>query len=60
MVLVDRPDPNAYPKRFVSFRRVGTGLTDDDLETVVKKLKLYFRKYEYSKKTQPSFLSSYK
>ncbi|XWS28144.1 hypothetical protein CRYUN_Cryun25bG0040400 [Craigia yunnanensis] len=53
--LADRPDPNAYPRRFVSFCRVGTGLTDDDLETVVKKLKPYFRKYEYPKKTQPSF-----
>ncbi|KAA3485976.1 DNA ligase 4 isoform X1 [Gossypium australe] len=47
--LADRPDPNAYP------RRVGTGLTDDDLETVAKKLKPYFRKYEYPKKMQPSF-----
>ncbi|XP_022755489.1 DNA ligase 4 isoform X3 [Durio zibethinus] len=53
--LADRPDPNAYPRRFLSFCRVGTGLTDDDLETVVKKLKPYFRKYEYLKKTQPSF-----
>ncbi|OMP08515.1 DNA ligase, ATP-dependent [Corchorus olitorius] len=53
--LADRPDPNAYPRRFVSFCRVGTGLSDHDLETVVKKLKPYFRKYEYPKKTQPSF-----
>ncbi|XVE71898.1 hypothetical protein DITRI_Ditri10aG0188500 [Diplodiscus trichospermus] len=53
--LADRPDRNAYPRRFLSFCRVGAGLTDDDLETVVKKLKPYFRKYEYPKKTQPSF-----
>ncbi|XP_052482571.1 DNA ligase 4 [Gossypium raimondii] len=53
--LADRPDPNAYPRRFISFCRVGTGLTDDDLETVAKKLKPYFRKYEYPKKMQPSF-----
>ncbi|TYI48457.1 hypothetical protein E1A91_D13G249700v1 [Gossypium mustelinum] len=53
--LADRPDPNAYPRRFISFCRLGTGLTDDDLETVAKKLKPYFRKYEYPKKMQPSF-----
>ncbi|KAK6272919.1 hypothetical protein POUND7_010002 [Theobroma cacao] len=53
--LADRPDPNAYPRRFVSFCRVGTGLADDELEAVVNKLKPYFRKYEYPKKTQPSF-----
>ncbi|XVF47614.1 hypothetical protein PTKIN_Ptkin03bG0124100 [Pterospermum kingtungense] len=53
--LADRADPNAYPRRFLSFCRVGTGLTDDELETVVKKLKPYFRKYEYPKKTPPSF-----
>ncbi|XP_021275747.1 DNA ligase 4 isoform X2 [Herrania umbratica] len=53
--LADRPDPNAYPRRFVSFCRVGTGLADDDLEAVVNKLKPYFRKYEYPKKMQPSF-----
>ncbi|PPS04581.1 hypothetical protein GOBAR_AA16074 [Gossypium barbadense] len=62
--LADRPDPNAYPRRFSKSIRimslrghhdVGTGLTDDDLETVAKKLKPYFRKYEYPKKMQPSF-----
>ncbi|XP_039030849.1 DNA ligase 4-like isoform X2 [Hibiscus syriacus] len=53
--LADRQDPNAYPRRFLSFCRVGTGLTDDELETVAKKLKPYFRKYEYPKKMQPSF-----
>ncbi|KAK8515564.1 hypothetical protein V6N12_075601 [Hibiscus sabdariffa] len=55
VALADRPDPNAYPRRFISFCRVGTGLTDDELENIAKKLKPYFRKYEYPKKMQPSF-----
>lgn len=29
--------------RFMSFCRVGTGLSDDELNTVVSKLKPYFR-----------------
>ncbi|XP_058723320.1 DNA ligase 4-like [Vicia villosa] len=53
--LAERPSPNTHPKRFVSFCRVGTGLSDDELEAVVTKLKPYFRKYEYPKKRPPSF-----
>ncbi|KAK4396711.1 DNA ligase 4, partial [Sesamum angolense] len=40
---------------FVSFCRVGTGLSDEELNAVVTKLKPYFRKYEYPKKPPPSF-----
>ncbi|KAL2481826.1 DNA ligase 4 [Abeliophyllum distichum] len=47
--------PDTYPRRFVSFCRVGTGLTDEELNTVVTKLKPYFRKYEYPKKAPPSY-----
>ncbi|CAI0555826.1 unnamed protein product [Linum tenue] len=41
--------------RFISFCRVGTGLSDDELNAVVTKLKPYFRKYDYPKKAPPSF-----
>nr|KYP46728.1 DNA ligase 4 [Cajanus cajan] len=53
--LAERPSPNTHPKRFISFCRVGTGLSDDELDAVVTKLKPYFRKYEYPKKRPPSF-----
>ncbi|XP_027904082.1 DNA ligase 4 isoform X2 [Vigna unguiculata] len=53
--LAERPSPNAQPKRFISFCRVGTGLSDEELDVVVTKLKPYFRKYEYPKKRPPSF-----
>ncbi|XP_041996130.1 DNA ligase 4-like isoform X1 [Salvia splendens] len=53
--LAERPSPNAYPKRFLSFCRVGTGLSDEELSAVVTKLKPYFRKYEYPKKLPPNF-----
>ncbi|TYK03081.1 ty3-gypsy retrotransposon protein [Cucumis melo var. makuwa] len=43
MGLAERPPSNAYPRRFVSFCRVGTGLTDEELDAVVNKLKPYFR-----------------
>ncbi|TXG61119.1 hypothetical protein EZV62_012482 [Acer yangbiense] len=36
-------------------RRVGTGLSDEELDAVVTKLKPYFRKYEYPKKAPPTF-----
>ncbi|XP_039131950.1 DNA ligase 4 [Dioscorea cayenensis subsp. rotundata] len=41
---------SGYPKRFVSFCRVGTGLSDEELDALVSKLKPYFRKNEYPKK----------
>ncbi|CAK7345720.1 unnamed protein product [Dovyalis caffra] len=47
--LAERPAPNMYP------RRVGNGLSDEELDTVVSKLKPYFRKNEYPKKSPPSF-----
>ncbi|XP_054805220.1 DNA ligase 4 [Prosopis cineraria] len=53
--LAERPSPSAHPKRFISFCRVGTGLSDDELDALVTKLKPYFRKYEYPKKKPPSF-----
>ncbi|XP_019417212.1 PREDICTED: DNA ligase 4 isoform X1 [Lupinus angustifolius] len=53
--LAERPSPNTHPKRFVSFCRVGTGLSDDELDALVTKLKPYFSKYEYPKKRPPSF-----
>ncbi|CAH9140878.1 unnamed protein product [Cuscuta epithymum] len=53
--LSERPSPGTYPRRFISFCRVGTGLSDEELEAVVTKLKPYFRRYEYPKQTPPSF-----
>ncbi|KAL6843747.1 hypothetical protein ACP4OV_026318 [Aristida adscensionis] len=35
---------------FISFCRVGTGLSDEELDALVTKLKPYFRKNEYPKK----------
>ncbi|XP_038889086.1 DNA ligase 4 isoform X3 [Benincasa hispida] len=55
MGLAERPPSNGYPRRFISFCRVGTGLTDEELDAVVNKLKPYFRKSEYPRKTAPSF-----
>ncbi|KAG2398581.1 DNA ligase [Vigna angularis] len=53
--LAERQSPNAQPMRFISFCRVGTGLSDEELDVVITKLKPYFRKYEYPKKRPPSF-----
>ncbi|XP_050372966.1 DNA ligase 4 [Argentina anserina] len=53
--LAERPVANTYPRRFVSFCRVGTGLTDEELDAVETKLKPYLRKYDYPKKAPPSF-----
>ncbi|GFP84377.1 DNA ligase 4 [Phtheirospermum japonicum] len=39
--LAERPAPNTYPRRFISFCRVGTGLSDEELNAVVTKLKPY-------------------
>ncbi|KOM39864.1 hypothetical protein LR48_Vigan04g006200 [Vigna angularis] len=47
--LAERQSPNAQPMR------VGTGLSDEELDVVITKLKPYFRKYEYPKKRPPSF-----
>ncbi|KAF8670272.1 hypothetical protein HU200_050807 [Digitaria exilis] len=47
-------DDNSYPKRFLSFCRVGTGLSDEERDALVTKLKPYFMKNEYPKK-QPKF-----
>ncbi|KAL1217453.1 DNA ligase 4 [Cardamine amara subsp. amara] len=55
VALADRAEANMYPRRFMSFCRVGTGLSDDELDTVVSKLKPYFRKNEHPKKAPPSF-----
>ncbi|XP_057549954.1 DNA ligase 4 [Amaranthus tricolor] len=53
--LAEKAAPGAYPRRFVSFCRVGTGLSDDELDELVTKLKPYLRKYEYPKMSPPSF-----
>ncbi|KAE9464229.1 hypothetical protein C3L33_03861, partial [Rhododendron williamsianum] len=53
--LAERSAPDTYPKRFISFCRVGTGLSDEELDAVVTKLKPYYRKNEYPKKASPSF-----
>lgn len=53
--LAERPAPNTFPRRFISFCRVGTGLSDEELDAVATKLKPYFRKYEYPRKPPPSF-----
>ncbi|XP_010545385.1 PREDICTED: DNA ligase 4 isoform X2 [Tarenaya hassleriana] len=55
VALAERPEANVFPRRFISFCRVGTGLSDDELGSVVSKLKPYFRKNEYPKKVPPSF-----
>ncbi|XP_052198672.1 DNA ligase 4 [Diospyros lotus] len=53
--LAERSAPYTYPRRFISFCRVGTGLSDEELDAVVTKLKPYFRKNEHPKKAPPSF-----
>ncbi|XP_010273583.1 PREDICTED: DNA ligase 4 isoform X1 [Nelumbo nucifera] len=53
--LAERSAPNVYPRRFISFCRVGSGLSDDELNALLTKLKPYFRKNEYPKKSPPSF-----
>ncbi|KNA22605.1 hypothetical protein SOVF_030970 [Spinacia oleracea] len=53
--LAEKSSSGSYPRRFVSFCRVGTGLTDEELDELVTKLKPYFRKYEYPTKSPPSF-----
>ncbi|XP_052622142.1 DNA ligase 4 [Lactuca sativa] len=55
MGLAERPAKDTYPRRFVSFCRVGTGLSDKELDEVVNKLKPFFRKNEYPKKGPPSY-----
>lgn len=49
VALAERRAPDTYPRRFISFCRVGTDLSDEELDAVVTKLKPYFRKYEYPK-----------
>ncbi|THU64605.1 hypothetical protein C4D60_Mb01t28220 [Musa balbisiana] len=48
--LAELSDHTSYPKRFISFCRVGSGLSNDDLNALVAKLKPYFRKNEYPKR----------
>ncbi|XP_077221842.1 DNA ligase IV [Tasmannia lanceolata] len=55
MGLAERSTPDTYPNRFISFCRVGTGLSDEELDVIITKLKPYFRKNEYPKKKAPSF-----
>ncbi|GMP36722.1 hypothetical protein CsSME_00008751 [Camellia sinensis var. sinensis] len=53
--LAEHSTSNTYPRRYISFCRVGTGLSDEELNSVVTKLKPYFRKNEYPKKAPPNF-----
>ncbi|XP_028079718.1 DNA ligase 4 isoform X2 [Camellia sinensis] len=53
--LAEHSTSNTYPRRYISFCRVGTGLSDEELDSVVTKLKPYFRKNEYPKKAPPNF-----
>ncbi|KAJ6853458.1 putative protein ROOT PRIMORDIUM DEFECTIVE 1 [Iris pallida] len=48
--LAERSDSSSYPMRFISFCRVGTGLSDEELDALITKLKPYFRKNEYPKR----------
>ncbi|XP_042449439.1 DNA ligase 4-like isoform X2 [Zingiber officinale] len=47
--LAELSETAGYPKRFISFCRVGSGLADEELNSLVAKLKPYFRKNEYPK-----------
>ncbi|KAL2652956.1 hypothetical protein R1flu_021084 [Riccia fluitans] len=49
--LAEPHKPGQSPARFMSFCRVGTGLTDEESDHLVQKLKPYFRRYE--KNTKP-------
>nr|CAD1840284.1 unnamed protein product [Ananas comosus var. bracteatus] len=48
--LAERSDSSSFPKRFVSFCRVGTGLSDEELDALISKLKPYFRKNDDPRK----------
>ncbi|KAG0587124.1 hypothetical protein KC19_2G142100 [Ceratodon purpureus] len=52
--LAERPKVGGYPTKFYSFCKVGTGLTDNEAEQLVHKLKPYFRRNEKGSKP-PSF-----
>ncbi|KAG0463169.1 hypothetical protein HPP92_021645 [Vanilla planifolia] len=54
--LAEKSDFGGFPKRFLSFCRLGSGLSDEDLDALITRLKPYFRKNEYPKKT-PHFYS---
>uniref|UniRef100_A0A1D1Z6M6 DNA ligase 4 n=2 Tax=Anthurium amnicola TaxID=1678845 RepID=A0A1D1Z6M6_9ARAE len=51
MGLAERSTSDSYPKRFISFCRVGSGLSDDELDSLVNKLKPHFRRNEYPRKS---------
>ncbi|XP_073003706.1 putative DNA ligase 4 [Typha latifolia] len=48
--LAEHSDSTNYPKRFVSFCRVGTGLSDEELDALITKLTPYFRKNDNPRK----------
>ncbi|CAM6048477.1 unnamed protein product [Sphagnum compactum] len=52
--VADRPKAGAYPTKFYSFCKVGSGLSGDESEHLVNKLKPYFRQNEKNSKP-PSF-----
>ncbi|KAH9561882.1 hypothetical protein CY35_05G045000 [Sphagnum magellanicum] len=52
--VADRPKAGAYPTKFYSFCKVGSGLSGNESEHLVNKLKPYFRQNEKNSKP-PSF-----
>ncbi|CAN6452740.1 unnamed protein product [Victoria cruziana] len=52
--LAETSTSSSHPTRFTSFCRVGSGLSDDELDVLISKLKPYFRRNENSK-TVPNF-----
>lgn len=52
--LAQNSTSSGYPTRFLSFCRVGTGLSDEECDVLVSKLKPYFRRHEDNSKV-PSF-----
>ncbi|BFI04909.1 DNA ligase 4 [Marchantia polymorpha subsp. ruderalis] len=54
--LAEPPKPGQYPTRFFSFCKVGTGLTDEESDHLVQRLKPYFRRNEKNSKTPSCYI----
>ncbi|XP_078439017.1 DNA ligase IV [Wolffia australiana] len=59
MALADGSKPDNHPRRFISFCRVGSGLSDEELDSLVDKLNPFFRRNEYPKKAPHFFDVTY-
>ncbi|CAK9273004.1 unnamed protein product [Sphagnum jensenii] len=53
--VADRPKAGSYPTKFYSFCKVGSGLSGDESEHLVNKLKPYFRLDNEKNSKPPSF-----